>query len=438
MSCLIADFLLSGPALRMCIVMLMLAALLPDGMSQTTVVEWHFPNNPDDAIADGGSPDNLGKIITTQGGTGTLVFNQDGIATRCAAADNWDNGANVKFWQIEFSTSGYTRLTAESQMLSFSPGDFGPKDWTVQYRIGESGHWTAFYQFEISPGNQWYAMPATDLPRECSNQPSVYIRWMMTSNVPTQGSGAVDHDAFSRMDNIVVKSSCSLSVSALPGSQTVCPGSLITPIVLTTPGNNPSTTYTWVRSNTVNLTGIPASGSSNPIEGSLNSTTPQLPQSTLFTITATDNGCSAVTTASVTVLDNEPPVFNSIPNPVQWCVQDIIAAFWDLNGDITPIRPDWYTFYAGGTNFDLNPAIFSDNCTSSSNLTLHWTITLAGGAVISGVGQISQYASNIIFPLGNSTVTYWLEDQSGNLTPVANRPVVLVAVLPRPSITRNF
>ena len=427
-----------GVIFHIVIPIVFVVALFPEAWSQTTVVEWHFPNNPDDAIADGGTPDNLGMVITTQGGTGTVVFNHPGVATRCAAADHWDNGANTKFWQIEFSSAGYVGLTIEAQLQSFTAGDFGPRDFSVDYKIGASGTWIPILSFALSTGNHWFSMPLVNLPAACNDQPSVFIRWIMTSNIPTQGSGMVPSNAFSRIDNIVVKSICDMSVTAVPGSQTVCPGSLITPIVLETPNNNPGTTYNWTRDNTVNLTGIPASGNANPIAGMLNSTTPKFSQTTLFTITANDNGCSAITTASVNVLDNVPPLFTNNPNPVRWCVQDIVTAFWDWAGDITPIRPDWYTFYAGGTTFDLDPSTFSDNCTSPADLILHWKITLAGGAVISGAGQISQYPQNIIFPLGISTITYWLLDQSGNFTPLANRPVVVVTVYPRPSITRNF
>ena len=73
-----------------------------------------------------------------------------------------------------------------------------------------------------------------------------------------------------------------------------------------------------------------------------------------------------------------------------------------------------------------------------SNLFLHWKIELVGGMEITGTGQISTYLFNIQFPLGNNTITYWLEDQSGNLTPEASRPVVTVTVLPRPDINRDF
>jgi hypothetical protein len=94
--------------------------------------------------------------------------------------------------------------------------------------------------------------------------------------------------------------------------------------------------------------------------------------------------------------------------------------------------------YAGDPSLDLDPSTFSDNCTLPGNLILHWKITLVGGAMLTGTGQISSYGANILFPLGDNIVTYWLEDQCGNLTPESDRPVVIVRVFPRPQITKTF
>ena len=85
---------------------------------------------------------------------------------------------------------------------------------------------------------------------------------------------------------------------ATPGSQTICSGTAITPIVMS--GNVAGTTYAWTRDNTTNITGIPASGSGN-VSGTLTNTTTSL-QTTTFTIIPTANGCAGpATTATVSV-----------------------------------------------------------------------------------------------------------------------------------------
>jgi len=149
-------------------------------------------------------------------------------------------------------------------------------------------------------------------------------------------------------------------------------------------------------------------------------------------------GNSDVCNEIITIDDTIPPVFTVFQDTVKNCVQDIVQAFWDFMGDITPIRPDWYTFIAGNTLLDLNPSTFSDNCTVQEDLILHWKITLVGGTIITGSGQVSTYNSDIQFPLGDNIITYWLEDNCGNLTPPGNRPVAIIRVLARPDITRNF
>gem|GEM_PF-816830 len=495
--------------------------------AQTTIVEWTFPNNPDDATADGGIPANLAQVISTHGGVSPPTFDEEGNTTNSASANLWANGAYTKYWQIQFTTLGYGNLTVESKQNSFDPSNFGPKYFDIQYRIGMAGPWTTFTTFVIPTGNHWFQFPPTTLPAICDNKTTICIRWLMTSNEPTQGSGLVLDEAFNRIDDIFVKSYCPLPepagvitgtpsvcvgqtgipysippipnasgytwsysgtgatiigstnaitinfsavatsgiltvfgtnscgngpvspdyyitvnpiplVTANPISQTTCPGAPITPIVLSNTNNVPGTVFSWTRDNTGILTGIPSSGTGNPISGILNSSNPQSPETTTFSITASANGCSSNTTASVTVLDNTPPLFISFPDPVHWCVQDIVEAVWDGNGDITPERPDWYTLLAGSTTFDLDPVTFFDNCTAPNDLILQWQIDLAGGGSISGNGQISTYPSNIQFPVGDNTITYWLEDTSGNLTPAGNRAVVTVTVHARPDITRDF
>ncbi|MEQ1675187.1 MAG: PKD-like domain-containing protein [Chitinophagaceae bacterium] len=86
--------------------------------------------------------------------------------------------------------------------------------------------------------------------------------------------------------------------TATPSSQTVCSGP-ITTIVLTS--TVPGTTFAWTRDNTVNVTGIAASGSGD-ISGTLTNNT-FVPQTVTFTITPTSpDGCAgAPITATVTV-----------------------------------------------------------------------------------------------------------------------------------------
>ncbi len=100
------------------------------------------------------------------------------------------------------------------------------------------------------------------------------------------------------------------TVNSSPNTQTHCSGDLITAIVITNPNNVSGTTFSWTRTNTTNITGLPSSGTSNPITGTLINNT-NSPQTTTFTITATAGACSTSTTVSVNI--NPTPTVSATP-----------------------------------------------------------------------------------------------------------------------------
>jgi hypothetical protein len=100
------------------------------------------------------------------------------------------------------------------------------------------------------------------------------------------------------------------TVTATNTTQTICSATAITNIVITNPNTVTGTIYSWTRDNTVNLTGIAASGSGSPISGTLTNNT-NTTQITVFTITATAGGCSSTTTATITV--NPKPSVDATP-----------------------------------------------------------------------------------------------------------------------------
>ena len=112
------------------------------------------------------------------------------------------------------------------------------------------------------------------------------------------------------------------TISASPNSQTHCSGDPITNILITNPNNVSGTTFSWVRTNTTNLTGINASGSSNPITGTLTNIT-NTQQTSTFTITATKGSCSSVTT--VTVIINPTPTVSATPLTQTLCSANAIT-----------------------------------------------------------------------------------------------------------------
>ena len=122
------------------------------------------------------------------------------------------------------------------------------------------------------------------------------------------------------------------TVAATPASQPICSGDTITPIVPSNPNNVAGPiTYSWTRNNTGNITGI-ANGSGTSITGALTNTT-NTQQTTVFTITASANGCpSSVTTASVTVNPKPNVAVNLTTQTVcgETSIADIVVS--NLNG----------------------------------------------------------------------------------------------------------
>jgi hypothetical protein len=173
----------------------------------TTLVDWTFPNNPDDAIADGGITANLTKTITTNA-TGTVTYPTPGstppagATTSSARNSGWDTGIDSKFWEIEFTTLGYQDITLSSRQRSSATG---PRDFKVQYSI-DNITWTDLTGTSILDSNDYIhgVLPETALPLETFNQSSVLIRWIMTSNTAVSGSAVVS-TGVSNIDDIYVK-----------------------------------------------------------------------------------------------------------------------------------------------------------------------------------------------------------------------------------------
>ncbi|MBK7212006.1 MAG: HYR domain-containing protein [Bacteroidales bacterium] len=145
---------------------------------------------------------------------------------------------------------------------------------------------------------------------------------------------------------------------------------------------------------------------------------------------------------TIIVLDQEPPDFIA-PAPQSYCVIDIIdATFFDPTTDITPDRPEYYILTpADKANLSPDPSSFTDNCTPTGSLVLHWRIDFNGGnpVPISGVGAVSLYSGEIRLPgdpLVNviHTITYWLIDSSGNSSA---QKTVQLTVKPRPNIIKQ-
>jgi Ig-like domain CHU_C associated/PKD-like domain len=193
------------------------------------------------------------------------------------------------------------------------------------------------------------------------------------------------------------------TVAAIPSSQTICSQNAITPIVITNPNSVSGTTFTWTRTNTVNLTGIASSGTTTSITGNLTNIT-NVPQTTTFTISTLANGCGT-TTNTITITVNPKPTVAALPLTQTLC---------------------------GSTPFT---SIAISNPNSVSATTFSWTRSntvnvtgLANSGSGSSIAGTLQNNTN-----SNQTVTFTILATSGSCP--SNSTTVDIIVLPTPLIT---
>ena len=172
-------------------------------LGQTTIVQWTFEDQ--NAGADFGIADNLSQTITSA--TGTPIYSSagsGGSGTYCASNTGWNAGNGTKYWEINFLSTGYSNLKISSKQRS---SDTGPRDFKIQYKVEAGGTWTDLSgATSIVAANDVFVSGVVSnisLPIECDNQASVYLRWIMTSDISVSG-GTVGTVGTSRIDDILV------------------------------------------------------------------------------------------------------------------------------------------------------------------------------------------------------------------------------------------
>ena len=148
------------------ILALMIASL---AIGQTVLVNWNFENADkrtaisNDATfqsspytADDGITANADvKIIKTVGRPlfSAWVQGSGGSGTYACNTNGWDNGSGVKYWEISFTSTGYSSLTLSSKQYSSSTG---PRDFKVQYSLNET-EWTDVPGTALTVATNWTA-----------------------------------------------------------------------------------------------------------------------------------------------------------------------------------------------------------------------------------------------------------------------------------------
>ncbi|MBL0013279.1 MAG: hypothetical protein IPP30_05795 [Flavobacterium sp.] len=169
----------------------------------TTIANWSFPLATDNNIIDAGIAANTSNTLTTVGGVGTITYVPvSSSATSAASGAGWDAGNGTKYWQIDIATTGYSDLKLSSAQRSSGTG---PRDFKVQYSVNAGANWFDVSGASVTVGNNWTTGVLSDiaLPVACDNQPSVRLRWIMTSNTNVSAA-TVAGTGTSGIDNIIV------------------------------------------------------------------------------------------------------------------------------------------------------------------------------------------------------------------------------------------
>ncbi len=170
--------------------------------AQVTLVKWTFDD--DNLVADAGIAANAAKAITAIGTAQNFSYPAGLNSTHCLSETGWDNGADTKYWQFDFVATGYENLTISSKQKS---SNTGPKDFKIQYKIGTAGTWTDVSGGTVVVANDNFVLGAVAdlaLPAGCNDQASVYIRYLVTSTVSTNGS-TVASTGTSRQEDLEIK-----------------------------------------------------------------------------------------------------------------------------------------------------------------------------------------------------------------------------------------
>ncbi len=153
-----------------------------------TLALWDFSDATNGFKPDAYIPANQNAELNVVGaawdGAGGSIF---GRICGSARTSGWDGGAGTKYFVTRVSTAGYPQVRLTSHQRS-SPG--GPRDFIVQYSF-DSSTWTTVGPVDTVHNDCNSGTFTATLPPVCADTDTLYIRWLMNSNVRSDNSGNV-------------------------------------------------------------------------------------------------------------------------------------------------------------------------------------------------------------------------------------------------------
>lgn len=168
---------------------------------QRVLVEWNFPDETADAVADGGIQANTNRMISAEGGVGEATFTASGENSKSARAIGWQDGRDEKYWLVYFSSREYNQLLISSVQRSSATG---PAFFNLQYSL-DNENWLDVTNGTLVCADDWTAgrLSSLPLPPDCDDLDQVFVRWLMSDNAAVNGS-PVGSTGANRIDDIVV------------------------------------------------------------------------------------------------------------------------------------------------------------------------------------------------------------------------------------------
>jgi hypothetical protein len=199
--------------------------------AQTTIAGWTIPSG--DGSANLGLPVNTTFMLEGMGITVDYTKNGYDLdaTTKAAQGTGWDNGDGTKFWQIQVNTTGYSTIKLSSRQNSGGANP-GPKYFKLGYKIGAGGTWTTIKDGSnndvlITTANDWTTAYVNnlELPAECNDQTSVFIRWIMYTNESTSSTpgSPVTSAGVNKIDEVYVTGTSLSGINSMSTKTTIYP-----------------------------------------------------------------------------------------------------------------------------------------------------------------------------------------------------------------------
>ena len=214
----------------------------------SNVVFWNFPNNPDNATADGGIALNTSQQISNWGGN-TMTYATAGASTRSARVAAWDdaNAAPSYAWSTTFTTVGYTNIKLSSKQSSTAGG---PQNFSVYYSVNGGDFQFLATVPPITAASTWTqgVLNNIQMPADCDNQNSIEVVWYKTTDLSISNGAINATTGYSLIDDIYITGQiCNTMPAAagtITGTATVCQGQ--TGVAYSVPSITNATYYEWV------------------------------------------------------------------------------------------------------------------------------------------------------------------------------------------------